>query len=370
MVNGDSARGVVYEGPERLVLREFPLPTIGPGDLLVEVVLCGVDGTELKQYRGEVSWINERAPVIFGDEIIGRVTAIGDDARSTRGLDVGDLVTVEAKWPCSECSTCKRGQYYLCTKYVMRGYGMNSCAAPPHLWGGYATHAFIPADAIVFRIPDDLPLNTALYASSVLANGICWTEVAGVSLGDSVAVIGPGPQGLGCVLAASQRGANVAVIGLPKDAKRLEVARQMGAVATITIAPDDDPASTCAAVEAEIGEVDTVIDTAGSPPAKELAQQLVRTLGGIVNSAVPRPLVQPVDYMTLILKQVTLYHPAGHPNAVERSLNLARSLLRKGIDVGDLVTHVYPLDKTEEALLVASYATDEVPVKVVIDPTL
>ena len=366
----DLARGVVYEGPERLVLRDFPIPKIGPGDLLLEVVRCGVDGTELKQYRGEVSWINERAPVIFGDEIIGRVAVIGDDARAVRGLDVGDLVTVEAKWPCTECSTCKRGQYYLCTKYIMRGYGMNSCAAAPHLWGGYATHAYVPPDAIVFRVPDDLPINTALYASSVLANGICWTEVAGISLGDSVAVIGPGPQGLGCVLAAAQRGAEVVAIGLPKDAKRLEVAKQLGAVATVTINPEDDAERTCAEVESVIGEVDTVIDTAGSPPAKQLSQQLVRTLGGIVNSAVPQPLVQPVDYMNLILEQVTLFHPAGHPNAVERSLGLARSLLRKGIDVGDLVTHVYPLDKTEEALLVASFATDEVPVKVAIDATL
>ena len=71
------ARAAVYRGPERMSVEEFPLPDIGEPDMLLEVIMCGVDGSELAMYRGAFEYVNERVPVIFGDEIIGRVAQIG-----------------------------------------------------------------------------------------------------------------------------------------------------------------------------------------------------------------------------------------------------------------------------------------------------
>jgi threonine dehydrogenase-like Zn-dependent dehydrogenase len=364
-----SARAVVYTRPEVFELWKLPLPEMGPDDLLLEVELCGIDGSELHMFRGEIQTLNERAPVIFGDEIIGRVAEIGERAYARRGLAVGDRVTVEARWGCEECSTCRAGHYFLCEKNTANyGYGMISCDDPPALWGGYATHTYVPREARVIRIPEGMHPKTALVACSVLANGIRWTDVAGVGLGTTVAVIGPGPQGLACVLAAAQRGAEVVAVGLARDSARLEVAQALGAVATVAVGESDEPEATCEIVRSAVGNVDVVIEAAGPQAARELALELVRPAGKVVNVSIATPLLQTIDTRKLILKEITIFNPRSHAGTVERSFALAESLVRKAIDVGSLVTHVFPLEQAEEAVRVASYETDEVPVKVVLDP--
>jgi D-arabinose 1-dehydrogenase-like Zn-dependent alcohol dehydrogenase len=106
---GEVARAIVYAGPEQLVAREFPLPEVGDDGMIVEVVLCGVDGSELHMFKGELAWLNALAPLIFGDEIVGRVARIGEAAARGRNLKPGDLIAIEARWPCGQCEYCLHG---------------------------------------------------------------------------------------------------------------------------------------------------------------------------------------------------------------------------------------------------------------------
>ncbi len=363
------ARAVVYEAPEQFAIGHFPLPELGPEDMLLKVELAGLDGSDIHMFRGEFDWLNERAPVIFGDEMVGRVAAIGDDAAARRDLAVGDLIAVEARWPCGHCRVCREGNYYMCeSNKTNEWYGKIGSTEPPHLMGAFASHVFVPPPALAYRIPEAMPMKTALFAYSVLANGIRWTKLPGVEAGSKVAVIGPGPQGLACVLAAAQRGADVVAIGLEQDARRLEVARSLGAVAAVAVAPGTEPAETAAQAQEELGEVDVVIDTAGTPSAKATAFALVRKTGTIVNAAIAAPFVQPVDWTDLIMREVTLLNPISHPNTVGDALEFAAELLAKGIDVGDLISDVYPLEEAERAVRAAAYEFDEVPIKVALDP--
>lgn len=365
-----SARAVVYEGPERFVLRDYDLPPLGAGDLLIEVLLCGVDGSEVHMYRGEFPWLNEIAPVIFGDEILGRVAAIGDEARQVRGLELGDRVVVESRWPCDGCRTCDQGQYYLCETRgnVFIGYGTLPSGEPPHLWGGYATHTFVPPQALVYKVPEELGDATALIACSPLANGIRWAAKGGVTKGSTVAVIGPGTQGLACALAAVRAGARVSVIGLASDTERLRMAADFGAAATFAIAPHQPVADIVKEVTQAFGPVDVVIETAGAGSAKELALKLLRPLGAMVNVSVPSPADQPIDWMALLQKEITIVNPLSHPHTVTKGFDLAVELLRDGIDVGSWITHTFPLEEAEKAIAAASYQLDERPVKVALRP--
>ncbi|WP_285313462.1 alcohol dehydrogenase catalytic domain-containing protein [Pseudarthrobacter sp. fls2-241-R2A-168] len=368
-----TAKAVVFEGPEKFVLRELPLPDIGPEELMVEVLLCGVDGSEVHMFRGEVAWMNAAAPVIFGDEIVGRVAVIGNGARQKRGLDVGDRVIVEARWGCNQCRPCIKGHYYLCRKNrvpVMTGYGVMNLDRAPGLWGGYATHAYVPAEAIVHKVPDGMDSKTALIASGVLANGLRWSSFGDIGLGTRVAVVGPGPQGLCTVLAAARRGAQVVSIGLESDAERLAVAKRFGAVETIAIAPGEDAATTRDRVIAAMGPIDVAIDVAGYAPAKELALSLPQVLGAVVSPAVATPHVQPVDFMHMLRNEITMFAPNSHPHSVKPALELAAQLLDEGIDLGEFVSHVYPLEAAEEAIRVTGGETDERPIKTALDPTL
>lgn len=366
------AKAATYRGPEQMVLEEYPIPAIGDDELLLEVIMCGVDGSELAMYRGAFDYVNERVPVIFGDEIIGRVAQIGTVAANRRQLAVGDRVVVEARWPCREgCHACDRGQYYLCERRGLKnGYGTLSAEAPPHLWGGYSTHTFVPPEALVYPVPEDLSDRTALIAGSPFANGLRWADATDVPDGGHIAVIGPGPQGLSCALAAIATGRRATLIGLEADAERLKLAAAFGATTFIT-SRDSAPEAvvqTAADIVAEHGEVDGVIEVSGSPAGKALAMHLVRVLGTVVSSASPNPSTQPFDWRLLMWKEITLKGRLSHPHTVETAFERARELSRRGIDLGDWITHVFPLDDVANAIRTAAYQTDERPIKVALDP--
>ncbi|MFI5623391.1 zinc-binding dehydrogenase [Nocardioides sp. NPDC051685] len=348
------------------------MPEIGPADLLLEVVLCGVDGSELAMFSGHHEYLNARVPVIFGDEIVGRVVAVGASAAERRGLVLGDRVVVEARWPCEEgCHTCQQGQYYLCERRgLQNGYGTLSAGNPPHLWGGYASHVFVPPEALVYRVPDVLSDRTALIACSPLANGLRWVREAGVRKATHVVVIGPGPQGLSCALAAVALGRCVTLVGLETDVERLRTAETMGAATYVTSRTDTPDLLQHAADEivAAHGPVDAVIEVSGSPGGKDLAMCVVRALGTIVSVASPNPSVRPFDWRTLMWKEITVKGRISHPNTVSEAFGLARRLAAEGIDVGEWVTHVFPLDKVPEAIRTAAYKSAARPIKVALDP--
>jgi alcohol dehydrogenase len=368
------ASALVYEGPETVAVREFPLPAIGPDDLLVEVALAGVDGSEVHMLRGEMARMNALAPVIFGDEIVGRVAEIGERAAAERGLAAGDLVIVEARWPCHHCRACFDGNYYLCAREGQgeggTGYGWISCAEPPHLWGGYATHVFVPGEALVYRVPDGLSLEAALICASVLANSYRWTKLARVELGHTVVVLGPGPQGVGCALASMLRGADVFVVGLEHDASRLAMAAELGVAGVLALPRDAGHDESVAAVRELCGgrDVDVVIEAAGAQATKDLAVSVVRPMGMFANVAVSAPARASVDWFQMLLKELTVVTPLGHPHSVGASLDMGVQLLARGIDPGRLVSHVFPLAEAERALRTAAYELDERPVKVAIAP--
>lgn len=366
----NTARAAVFEAPHRLAIREFPLPEIGAGDLLVEVELAGVDGSEVHMLRGEIAAINDLAPVVFGDEIIGRVARIGADAARRRGLREGDRVVVEARWPCNACRPCREGNYYLCDlRWEKGGYGWIRCDSPPHLWGGYATHVFVPEEALVYPVAPDLPDATALIASSVLANSIYWTKHAGAGLGDPLVVIGPGPQGIGVAVLARLRGAEVAIAGLPRDRNRLELASRLSGARVVVLEPDAPVREQAAQIRAALAHQDPAIvfETAGVQAAKDLACVLVRTGGLLAHCSVPPGPIQ-VDFTALLLKQISTVSPLGHPHTVPEALRLGEALRADGRDLGEMVTHVFPLDEAERAVRTAGYETAEAPVKVAIRP--
>lgn len=364
-------RAVIFERAESFVVRPVTLPPVGPEDMLVKVLLCGVDGSELHMYRGELPWFNARVPIIFGDEIIGRVAQIGASAAQARGMKVGDRITIEARWPCNRCRCCEDGQYYLCENNPDgRGYGTISMNEAPGLWGGYATHVFVPGETLTYPVPEELTLDAALVSCSLLANSLAWVRQAGLKEGGTLAVIGPGPQGIGCALVAADQGAKVVLLGLERDAERLAFAESLSPAIHGVISRAEDVVTTVERITDILGDVDVVIEAAGVPAAKDLAFAAVRRTGRVLQVSIPFPHVQPVDWQMALLKELTILNPVSHPHAVAPALALGVDLARRGIDVGRFVSHRFGLDDAAEAIEVASYRRAESPIKVVLDPTL
>lgn len=370
--NSETAIAAVYEEPESMSVREFPLPDVGPTEMLVEISIAGVDGSDVKYLHGQSDTVNDLAPVIMGDEIVGEVIAIGKEAANRRGLAIGDRVVVEAKIPCMDCEFCVQGNYYTCEKgWPGHNYGWISCEEPPHLWGSYASHVFVPEDARVYEVPTDLPDRAALIGASVLANGYRWTGEADISLGDDVAVIGPGPQGLSCTLTADLRGANnVVTVGLERDRERLRMAESFGAGATIAVEADQSTADVSAAItDALDGRApDVVLEVAGSQSAVDLAVDVVRPQGRITHVSLTDQARTEIDLDALLLNEVDVQSLLSHPHTVEPALKLASDLEASSVDLASLVSHSFAVTEAETALRTAGYERDARPLKVVLEP--
>jgi threonine dehydrogenase-like Zn-dependent dehydrogenase len=273
------ALAAVLVAPRRLELQEFAVPDAADDDGILSVEACGLCGTDYEQWIGEFDFNNGK-PLIPGHEIMGRVGAIGDAARSRWGIAEGDRIAVEGTIPCGTCKWCLTGVYKQCGK---QAYGLRvGVDVPPSLWGGYATHMYLHPRAVVHRLPSDIPTDV-MSLFNPLSNAVRWTcEVGGVGLGSSVVICGPGQRGLLAVLAAADAGAQqIIVTGTKLDHARLAQAIALGATSVIDIDEQDPIAAVRQLTSGNL--VDVVVDvTNGANSPIVQAVEMIRPGGKIV----------------------------------------------------------------------------------------
>jgi alcohol dehydrogenase len=359
----DTARAFVVLGPSRFEVHTFPMPVVGPDSGVLQVLIAGVDGTDVSYFRGD-SARRASYPFVGGDEMVGRIAAIGTTAARRWNVEVGDLVAVEPHLACGECAWCARGDSRFCVEG--RGFGVRSpSAAPPHLWGAFAEYLFLPPQATVAGL-DDLTPEVGILIPSMLANGLRWVGAIGrVAAGEVVVILGAGQQALGCTVAAAELEAGEIVLsGLPGDGARLETARRLGA--TVTVDAAGEPLDEVVARVTRGRGADAVIDVTGSASGLETALTVVGRGGRIVVAGLSRfaTTLMPDE---LVWNEVSILGAYSHDS---RSFAHAVGLAHKRRDaLSGVVSHRYPLERTDEA--VASLTPPpgvERPVKVVIEP--
>ena len=146
-----------------------------------------------------------------------------------------------------------------------------------------------------------------------LGNGYEWAHVAGgAGPGTAVLIIGPGQQGLGCVLAAKASGADLVIIsGLRRDASRLAVSSRLGADHTVCV-DDEDLREAVAELTGGRG-VDLVVDTAaGDEKTLPVALDVVRKGGRLVLPAAPKRALERIDLYKITRKYLTVRGMRGH----------------------------------------------------------
>src|SRR5262245_19156251 len=229
-------------GPSTTELREFDLPDIPPDAALMKMEVAGVCGTDVSQYKLPL----RGAPLIMGHENVGTLAKVGSLFAKHKGFKDGDLVFLEHYLPCGHCEWDHMGEYRHCAAtewfydpQAIR-YGYTSLDIAPGLWGGFSHYVYLPLNAVLHKVPRGLSSEEAGLATP-MSNGIQWTLLdGGVSYGSTVLIQGPGQQGLCCLMAAKYAGAaKVIVTGTARDARRLEVARQLGADVTIDVQQED-----------------------------------------------------------------------------------------------------------------------------------
>ncbi|MBF4769384.1 alcohol dehydrogenase catalytic domain-containing protein [Nocardioides agariphilus] len=367
MVTSKTYSAVAY-GQGRFEFRELRLPKLGDADGILRVEACGVCGSDLKKY------LLARPPTVLGHETVGVVEQAAPIAEERWGVLEGDRVLLEEYLPCGHCRYCRGGEFRSCamtdnTRVGALRYGSTPVEVPPGVWGGYSRHQYLHPSSVLHRVPDSVSSAHATFAIP-LSNGIQWAQYdGGVRAGDAVLVLGPGQQGIACVLACRQAGASqIFVSGLTKDAERLDLATKLGATRTIDI--DREDVVDVIHDEAPEGSVDLVIDVSGGGISTFMAALRSVRVGGTVVIASGSPKspgdLSLLDLSLLRKKRISVRGARGHSfEAVERAL----SMMSNG-DAGlDLVSSPpWALADIGAAMEAATSAQGAASLHTVIDP--
>src|SRR3954451_11968246 len=332
-------------------LREFPMPDLPADGALIRVEVAGICGTDVKMYDKPVI----EAPVIMGHENVGTIVAAGPKFVERQGLREGDRVFVEHYVACYQCEWCRAGEYRHCeltdwrTNPDARRYGYTTSENPYHLWGGFSQYMFLPWNAVLHRVPENV-VEAEAGLITPLSNGIEWALFdAKVGFMSTVLIQGPGQQGLSQVVACKQAGASLIVVtGTSKDRARLELALELGADVVVDVQAE---AALDAVMKASNGKgVDVVLDCtagAGTTPVLLGIEALKRRAGKMV---VQGELAAFPDFplKKLTEKAITMISARGHGyRAVELAI---AQLASKRFPLHKLTTHEFGLSDVDRAI--------------------
>ncbi len=362
-----TSAAIIQTGPRKLEMREFPIPEIHEDDALLRVEACGICGSDYEQYAG--AFVGMRMPVIPGHEPLGFIEKIGPVAARRWGVKEGDRVAVEVLLPCGFCENCRAGAYRLCNgKGRMSAYGYTPIEIPPALWGGYAQHMYLDPHTIVHKVAADIPAELAVMFNP-LGAGIRWAvQLPGTTIGDTIAILGPGQRGLSSVIAAREAGAAMIIVtGLKRDAKKLALAREFGATHTI-VADEQDPVAVVRDLTGGRG-VDVVVDvTAYATVAVTQAIDMVRRSGTIVLAGTKGP--KPVDNLfsdKIVTREIRVQGAMGVDFRAYRPA--VRLIESRRYPLEKMHTHTVALADAERAIkLLAGEVPGEDAIHIVLKP--
>ena len=277
---------VLHGYGQPLQIEQVPVPTVGPGQILVQVAACGVCHTDLHAIDGD--WpVKATLPLIPGHEGVGTVVATG--AGVTHVHD-GDRVGVPWLYSaCGHCEYCYSGWETLCHEQQNTGYSVQ---------GSFAEYVLADPD-YVGHIPDTLSFIDAapiLCAGLTVYKGLKETEV---KPGEWVVISGIG--GLGHLAVQYAKAMGMHVVAVDVSPEKLRLAHAVGADILID-ATQEDPA---AVVQAKVGGAQGVLVTAVSPVAFTQGVGMLRRRGTLALVGLP-PGDFPVNIFDVTLNRKTI----------------------------------------------------------------
>ena len=217
-----SMQAAVYTGNSTISIQSIPTPTIGPGELLIQVQSCGICHTDLKKIEYNLL----PAPRIYGHETAGMIVAIG---AGVRGFSLGDRVIVFHHIPCMECFYCRHKFYAQCPVY--KRVGVTAGYEPAG--GGFSQYVRV-MDWIVKRgvekIPDGVSYDHACFVEPL---NTCLKGVVQLDPqpDDVVVILGQGPIGLLFTMLVKRTGATMITTDTMTHRRGLSV--QLGAFCSL-----------------------------------------------------------------------------------------------------------------------------------------
>jgi 2-desacetyl-2-hydroxyethyl bacteriochlorophyllide A dehydrogenase len=332
-------RAVVFLGDRKLDVRNFPDPTPGPGEVVLQMKASGMCGSDLKFYRAASGAAQSALglggsgePVIAGHEPCGVVAALGPEVPESFAK-VGMRVMQHHYAGCGACEHCRVGWSQLC-RNGFKVYGVTAN-------GGHAEYMLVPARTLV-PLPDGLSFETG--AAISCGTGTAYGALRRMNLSgvDTLAVFGQGPVGLSATQLAKAMGARVYAVDVGKE--RRQLAKQFGADHVID--PEaDNPVAALRELTHGRG-VDKALDCSGNPQARAAAVRSTCTWGTACFVGEGDTVTLDVS-QDLIRKQLTVI--ASWTFSAVGQAECARFVAERGIAVDHLFSHRWKLEQAAEA---------------------
>lgn len=325
-------QGVFFLGPGQLELREVPIPEPDPGEVIVKVESATTCGTDLKAWkRGHKLF---KPPMPFGHEFAGYIHSVGEGVTRWKA---GDAVVGANSAPCNQCWYCRHGRQQQCLELESR-----------FNWGTYAEYVRVNRYIVaqnLHPVPSHLPFTEASFVEPLACAVLCAVN-ADIQLGDTVAIIGVGAQGLMQIQLAKALGA-ARVIAVGRAHGRLERAKAVGAD-VIMSSLDVDPVEAVKELTEGRG-ADVVIEAAGSAETWAQAVMMGRPGATVMQfSGLPGGTQVSFDATKLHYGEITMKGIFHHiPRTVEQALQLLSS---GQVTVKPILDGVIPLNQVEDGL--------------------
>mgnify|MGYP002603208970 FL=1 len=347
-----TARVAMLTKLEHYDIKEYPIPEVGDGDILVKVEGCGICGTDAHEFKRDPFGL---IPVVLGHEGTGEIVKMGKDVKvdsAGKKLSVGDKVVT--------CMIFKDNPditMFDLNKQNVGGADVYGLLPDDdvHLNGWFSDYILIRKGSSVFNVSDlDLDSRILIEPCAVLVHAVERAKTTGILRFNSrVVVQGCGPIGLICIAVLRTMGIEniTAVDGQPK---RLEFAKKMGADKTVNFTEHKGIEALTGAVEATFGGhlADFAFQCTGAPAAHSNIYKFIRNGGGLcelgffINGG--DAAINP--HFDICSKEITI---VGSWVYTLRDYATTFDFLKRakaiGLPMSELITHRFPLSEINEA---------------------
>jgi L-iditol 2-dehydrogenase len=297
-VKPTAVKAVAMTAPGKTEMRTYPYPQMDHESAILKVEMSGICGTDRHIYKGEAQQLRGKSifPYVGGHEVIGTIVEIGDNAARAMDYDCqplkpGDRVAIAVEVNCGQCWYCRHHYNNTTCENQIMAYGLHPNAdVKPYLRGGFAEYMYIRPGTHLFKVPEELPTDVAVfveemavaYHSLARASGPFAAVNEGFGPGMSVAVLGNGPLGILHGIMASIQGAGLRIATDLSDL-RLSKAKELYADVTINAShvPVEDRIQQVKDLTEGVGP-DLVIESAGEPEVFVEALRMVRKGGTVI----------------------------------------------------------------------------------------
>jgi threonine dehydrogenase-like Zn-dependent dehydrogenase len=340
-------------------LREYPVPEVEPGAILVKLTRAGVCGSDLHIWRGEMKDVYGALPkdLTFGHEMCGRVERLGAGVSTDsvgQPLREGDRVTYLYFFPCGRCPVCLHDEMAACPR---KARANRVAGTAPYFNNAYGEYYYLRPGHYVFRIPDEISDDIATPANCALSQVIYGLRRAGLRAGHTVVVQGAGGLGINAVAVARAEGADTIIV-VDRIPERLQLAKAFGADHTLSLAELTTVEQRVDAVKQLTGGfgADIVADFVGYPDVIPEGLAMLRGGGTYleVGSIAPGNVFS-YDATALVRGNTRLVATSNYgPWALDHALTFLKRNLKR-FPFEKVVSHVFPIDQISEAFEKANW---------------